>query len=203
MSHALSTQPPRDPPRTLTLEQWAELPEDEPGEIVDGVLVEEEVPSFIHELVIAWLLRVLGNWGVEHGALAVGSGVKLKVAARRGRLPDLVMYLAGARRPAPRGLVAAPPSVAVEVVSETERDGRRDRIEKLTEYAAAGIRWYWLVDPALRSFEILELGADGRYVHAVAVVDGVVESVPGCEGLRVDVSALWAEVDAFVEGEHE
>jgi hypothetical protein len=35
----------------MSLEQWAALPEDEPGEIVDGFRVAEEVPENAHELV--------------------------------------------------------------------------------------------------------------------------------------------------------
>ena len=188
------------PSSQLTLEEWAALPEDEPGEIVDGRLVEEEVPSAIHELVVMWLGEVLRTWARTRGALVLGSGIKLKVAPRRGRMPDVAVYFAGARRPSPRGLVVAPPSIAVEVVSETERDERRDRIEKLKEYAAAGIRWYWLIDPALRTFEVLELVEGGRYAHALSATEGVVDGVPGCEGLGLDVSGLWAEIDELIAG---
>ena len=41
----------------MTLEEWAALDEDEPGEIVDGVLVEDEVPSMVHERVVVWISR--------------------------------------------------------------------------------------------------------------------------------------------------
>ena len=34
----------------MTLAEWAELPEEEPGELVAGWLEEEEVPDYVHEL---------------------------------------------------------------------------------------------------------------------------------------------------------
>ncbi|SRR5258708_7089547 len=188
----------------MTLEEWAVLDEDEPGEIVDGVLVEDEVPSTIHELVVVWISSALSAWGRSHGALVFGSGVKLAVAPRRGRMPDVVVYHSGTPRPSPYGLVRSPPSLVVEVVSPGAKDERRDRVEKLAEYAAFGVRWYWLVDPGLRTFEVLELTdasgtvAGGRYGHAAAATEGHLDPVPGCEGLAIDVGALWAEVDAFV-----
>jgi hypothetical protein len=32
-------------------------------------------------------------------------------------------------------------------------------------------------------------------VHALDVTEGLIEIVPGCEGLRLDLDALWAEMD--------
>ena len=61
--------------------------------------------------------------------------------------------------------------------------------------AAFGVRSYWLLDPQLRSLEVLELGPDGRYVHAAAATSGVLRERPSCPGLVIDLDALWAELD--------
>jgi Uma2 family endonuclease len=180
----------------MTLEQWASLDEDVQGELVDGALAEEEVPDTIHELMVTWLVVALSNWGRPLGVVVLGS-VKLALSSDRGRIPDVAAYFPEARPPPLRGAIAVAPSLVVEVVSATARDARRDRVEKLGEYAAFGVKWCWLVDPELRSLEILELGSDGRYAHALAVTGGTVQQVPGCEGLSLDVDALWGEIDAL------
>jgi hypothetical protein len=48
------------------------------------------------------------------------------------------------------------------------------------------------------SVEGWELGPDGRYVRACSATEGAVQHVPGCDGLVVDLDALWAEVDRLV-----
>jgi Uma2 family endonuclease len=116
-------------------------------------------------------------------------------------MPDVVAYLADAARPPPYGLVRVPPSLVVEIVSPSAPDERRDRVEKLAEYAAFGVRFYWLVDPELRTFEILELsavGAGARYAHAASATEGRIDPVPGCPGLVIEVGSLWEEVDALL-----
>ena len=73
----------------LSLEEWFALPEDEPGELVDGHLEEEEVPDYLHELLVMLLGRLLGNWTSPHGGLVAGSDAKFAVGSGRGRKPDL------------------------------------------------------------------------------------------------------------------
>ncbi len=181
---------PPDAP-AMTLAAWTAY--DGPGELVGGRLVEGEVPDAIHETVVGFLVVQLSLWAKLHGARVFGSGLKYGVAEDRGRMPDVSVWLEG-RRPPGRGLVTAPPDLAVEVVSPTPADARRDRIEKLVEYAAFGVRWYWLVDPGLRTLEVLEL-RDGAYAHRGGASTGRVADLPGLPGLEVDLDALWAEVD--------
>jgi len=180
---------------------WADLPEDEPGELVDGVLVEEEAPDWIHETAVSWLIRMLGAWAVPRGGFVGGSELKYLLRAGSGRKPDVSMVLPGQRPPPRRGPVRRAPDVMIELVSPRPRDVRRDRLEKLREYAAFGVRWYWLLDPAMRTLEIYERGPDGRYLWALGAEAGRIEAVPGCEGLVLDLDTLWAEIDRLGEEE--
>lgn len=185
----------------LSLEDWWDMRDDEPGELVDGRLVEEEVTDYIHEILVIALGSMLRSWILPRGGRVAGSDAKFAVSERRGRKPDLTVYLPG-RLPPRRGLIRVPPDIAIEIVSATPRDGRRDRVEKLDEYAAFGVRFYWIVDPQLRSLEIFELGRDARYTRALGATEGTLEEVPGCEGFALDLGSLWSEMD-WAEAEDE
>jgi Uma2 family endonuclease len=180
----------------LTLEEWIALAEDVPGEFIDGRLVEEEVPDYLHEVLVAWLARVLGDWGEHAGAIVGASDAKFTISSTRGRKADLTVYLGG-RRPPPRGPIAIPPDIAVEVVSPSPRDQRRDRFEKMEEYARFGIRFYWLIDPQPRTVEIYEQAGDLGYERRLQASSGLVRDVPGCAGLTLDVDAMWRAIDVL------
>ena len=177
------------------MQQWSELPEDEGGELVDGRLAEEEVPDPAHELAVSWLIALLVDWLRGRGGFVLGSDAKLRISPHRGRKADVVVYLPGSPAPPRRGLLESPPDVLVEVVTPTPRDERRDRVEKMDEYAAIGVPCYWIVDPALGSFEVFALTPERRYARALAATGGRLTEVPGCPGLTIDVDELWRELD--------
>jgi Uma2 family endonuclease len=190
---SLAARELRDVGRALSLEEWLALDEDEAGEWVDGLLVDEETPDYTHELTISWLIRAVAFWLAGRGYL-MGSETRVLTTPRTGRRPDLSLILPGGSPPPATGPLRAPPDVIVEVVTPTPRDERRDRIEKMAEYASFGVRYYWLIDPALSAFEIFEHTPQGNYQRLVGVTGGRIESVPGCHGLVLDVGALWAEL---------
>jgi Uma2 family endonuclease len=187
---AASTMPIPPP---MSLEQWADMEEDEPGELVDGYLVEEEVANHAHETVVSWLMGELRGWAKPRRAVVFASDHKLAVAPTRGRKPDVTLYPPDTRLGG-GSLSRKPPRLIVEVLSPDPRDVRRDRFEKANEYARLGVQSYWLFDPAARIVECFDLEPAGRWIRTVSAAYGQVP-VPGFDDLVLDLDDLWAEVD--------
>lgn len=186
--------PARQMPRILrvepmTIEAW--LAFDSPGELCEGVLVEEKTSTALEDAVAAWFLTVLRAWALPRGGVVCGRGHKLAVSAVSGRKPDVCVYMPND----PSAETGAPstPTLVLEVVSANPADQRRARLTTSREYGALGVRWYWLVDALNRTLEVLELGSGGRYIVFLAAIDGTMSQV-GPEGLAIDLDALWAAV---------
>ena len=186
-------------PPLMTLEEWADLDDEVEGELVDGVLEEEEMPSFLHEMIVSWLIVTLHGWARRRGGRVAASEAKIAVGPRRGRKPDVSVYVRNQMPELGDRLITVAPYLVVEVTSPRPRDTRRDRVDKLGDYARAGIRYYWILDPQLRSLEVFERGRKGRYAVALTVATGHTR-IPGCPGLVVDLDALWREVDEAMRG---
>jgi Uma2 family endonuclease len=123
----------------------------------------------------------------------LGSDTKYAVRPKGGRKPDVAVYVPGRPAPPAQGVVRVPPDIMMEVISRAPSDARRDRIDKPLDYAAFGVRYYWLVDPVARTVEVFELQAARRYLRLGGASQGELD-VPGCPGLRLDLDALWAQV---------
>lgn len=195
MGHAAQRAP------WIDLDSWAALDGDDRRELVDGVLEEPEVPTYFHETIVTAMLLALSAWIKPRGGFVFGPSSKIAVGPRSGRIPDVSVFFAASRRPAGRDAVSrVPPDVVVEVVTDRPRYARRDRVAKRRDYASCGVRFYWIVDPQLRTVEVLRLrrGKSPGYADALVVAQGR-HPVPGHDGLVLDVDALWAELDRLGE----
>ena len=82
----------------MTLAQWADMGEDEPGELVDGHLVEEEDVGALHDVIVAWFVWVLKSWLTSGGGFVLVSDTRFGVSPRRGRKPDVSVFSRAASR---------------------------------------------------------------------------------------------------------
>jgi Uma2 family endonuclease len=172
---------------------WADflaLDDGDRRELIDGELVEVEVPTERHERVVPMLGYYLVGWSLVHGGEVLGSGYKVRITDKRGVMPDLQFFRSGNEPAAQQqGLVAGRPDLVVEIVSPTSV--RYDRVIKLRWYATIGAPEYWLVDPAARTLERLTL-AQGHYTIAEALEGDAVFRPPSFEGLEIPLARLWA-----------
>ena len=67
--------------RPMSVEEWTALPEDEPGELVDGLLREEEAADSPHELIVSALLYILLTWARPRGGRVLASETNQAVSS--------------------------------------------------------------------------------------------------------------------------
>ena len=174
-----------------TWDDFVALEEDDLRELIDGELVEVEVPTYAHEKIVTDLGYRLMTWSRSgNGGQTVASGYKVRVSERRGVMPDVQFYRRGNEPPADqeRGLVRGKADLVVEIVSPSSR--RYDRVKKLTWYAQLGVPEYWIVDPEARTIERLVL-REAAYVIAASLEGEETFRPESFEGLEIPLATLW------------
>jgi Uma2 family endonuclease len=175
-----------------TWDDFIALEEDDLRELIEGELVEVEVPTRDHERIVIELGYWLTGWSrAGHGGYALGSGYKVRVSSRSGVMPDLQFYRQGNEPAADQnqGLIRSHADLVVEIVSPSSR--RYDRVKKLNWYAQLGVPEYWIIDPEAHTLERLVL-RDGAYVIAVSLEGEDTFRPESFEGLEIPLAKLWA-----------
>jgi Uma2 family endonuclease len=159
-----------DPNRLFTVDDLETLndlmaEDDHRLELDDGILIVSPFAANIHQLVVAHLLRVLGDACPEN--LEVLPGVGINISHFQHRIPDVAVVAADSFGTMYQ---EEPPALVVEVSSPSTRIYDRNR--KKDVYESFGIPSYWIVEPdrerpRLIVFEL----RDGKY-EQVAEVTG-------------------------------
>lgn len=197
MATAVKLDAPRRTPTTA--EELLAWPDDEPGEIVNGVFVPKYGPgemtgtSFTHGIVSAEFVALLRIY-VRPGKLGRVLGAETAFRLRRDpdvvRCPD-VAFVSAARLTAgiPRGVFEGAPDLAVEVLSPSNTPSQIQR--KVVDYLQYGARAIWVVDPDTRSIVVHTPHAIPRWHEGDDVLDGG-DVLPG---FSVVTSAVFADLD--------
>jgi len=162
------------------------------AELVHGTLVTSPRPAAPHALATSVLGMDLGScfqrgrggpggwWILDEPELHLDEQVLVPDLAgwRTERLPQI---------PATAYFELAPDWLAEVLSPATEA---LDRTDKLDIYAAAEVAWVWLLNPALRTLEVLKLHtgqwlARGRFRGAAAV------RAEPFDAVELDLGALW------------
>ena len=129
-------------------------------EYADGFLEVLPMPTIFHQLILGFLFLQLQAFATARIlGTVVTAGYKVQVGPGRYREPDLLFigreHSAGIGKNYCRKV-----DLAMEIVSESNR--RHDLVTKRNEYARAGIREYWIVDPEEETIAVYVLGPRRR-----------------------------------------
>ena len=159
-----------------------------PAEWVDGEVYLMGTPSLFHQLLSGWLYRFLSGFVEFHDLGLMLMPLTTRLADVPARRDHDLLFIAKPRLHLLRdNHLEGPPGLAVEIVSPDS--AVRDWQTKRAEYAAAGVREYWVVDPLTREFAALSLHRK-KYRLLPTDDDGRVFS-KALKGLYVRPAWLW------------
>ena len=139
---------PQQTGKVCTSKDYWNLPEGVRAELIDGQLYDMAPPSWAHQKIVTGIVRAIGNHIERNGGpcqvVAAPVAVNLNTDDSTWLEPDVVVVCDPAKV-SERGVEGAPDMV-VEVVSPSSV--MMDYYTKAARYQHAGVREYWIVDPA-------------------------------------------------------
>lgn len=147
-----------------TAQDYWSLPEGMRAELVDGKLYDMAPPSYTHQMVAGGITQRLRNHVDAHGGpckvIPAPFAVNLFADDNTYLEPD-VSVVCDPSKLSERGCEGAP-DLVVEVVSPSSRT--MDYFTKAERYERAGVREYWIVDPASRQTVVYRYDSEKHLV---------------------------------------
>jgi len=180
------------PPQPITYEALLDwLDEDVLAEWVDGTIEMASPASLRHQMIKMFLAEVFSTYARLHDlGRVVDAPFQMKIT-KSGREPD-ILFVAKAHMDRIRTtFVDGLADLVVEVMSA--ESAVRDSTTKVSEYSAAGIPEYWLIDPMVDEVTFYQLDATGRDYQEIAPDANGVYHSRALPGFWLRVAWLWAQ----------
>jgi Uma2 family endonuclease len=176
----------------VTYDEWLRMPEvqDAIEEVVNGEIrimppnkwKHSEIVQNLHDALAPQLDRrrirvVITNFGLI-----------IHKSPLTSRVPDLAVFDLGTLVEQD-GYIHSAPQLAVEMLSPANT--RREREEKLNDYAAIGTPEVWVISPEAKTVEILLL-EEGRLRRSTILAEGALKPVH-FPGVEIDIAAIWPD----------
>jgi Uma2 family endonuclease len=173
-------------PRPLVSEaEFLRLPESTAKiELLDGEVVMSPSPTYWHQELVGRLLVALRSWANTQRRTVTIGHAPLDVRFAPGRIlqPDIFVLFGSIPR-RQRGPLMQIPELCIEVLSD---DRVHDRVTKRLVYAGAGVKEYWIVEPA----GLVERWTGEGFEHAQRSSTKL--STPLLPGFELDLRRLFA-----------
>jgi Uma2 family endonuclease len=177
---------------TVTYEEWLRLPEvsDAIEEVVNGEIRIMPPAKWKHFRIIELTTKALQRqMDGDRYSFATGSfGLIIRKAPLTSRVPDLAVFEL-ATVDERDGYIHSAPQLAVEVLSPSNT--RREREEKLADYASLGVPEVWVVSPEARTVEVLYL--EGSFLRSDHILASGTLTPKLFPHVSVDIASIWPD----------
>ena len=184
--------------RKFTYKDYLSWPEGERWELIDGVAYDmSPAPSREHQDIAGALFVLFKNYLKGKGCRAytapfdvrLPGGFKADEDVDTVVQPDISVFC-DEKKLDERGGNGAP-DLVVEILSPTTAS--KDLKEKFMLYERAGVREYWVADPANKTLTAFILGDDGTYARGVVYAGKDVLKTSLFEGLEIKMEEVFEE----------
>jgi Uma2 family endonuclease len=178
-------------PRTVTYEEWVNMPETEgQEEVVNGDVRPMPPAKSLHARVVQRLVFAFARTldAAEYDVLSGSFGLVIRKAPLTSRIPDVAIF-ERASLVELDGYYHSPPQLAVEVLSPWET--RRQTAEKVADYESIGVPEVWIVSPEAETVEVLHL--EGGGLRRTAILAEGILSPREIPQVQIDVARIWPD----------
>lgn len=164
--------------------------EDKKMEFINGEIIFQSPAKLRHTNSIKLLTNLLSNFVIKNELGFVGSEKMLISLTRNDYEPDICFFEKAKSNNFKSDQMRFPaPDLAVEVLSPSTE--KFDREIKFQDYAAHGIREYWIIDPENEFVEQYFLQTE-EYELLLKAKDGTIESIV-LPQFRIQIRAVFDE----------
>jgi Uma2 family endonuclease len=176
---------------SVTYEDWLRMPTVLEGreEVVNGELRVIRLNRYPYAEIVSRLSRAFIEQTDEKQVRFYGSspGLLITRAPLTCRSPDIVVYRSGNIAYDENDIICSAPDLSIEILSRS--DNKRQKLEKLDDYARIGVREAWIISPEAQTVEIRVL-KDLKLVVEKIVIEGTL-SPTAFPDISIPVAELW------------
>ena len=175
----------------MTFRQYFQLGEDPAGvrlELVNGEIAVSPSPTPNHGYTVIKLATLLETDASRRKLGQFFLDLDTVLGNYDVRRPDILYFSKERVHLIGDDHLEHPPDLCIEVISPSSV--KIDRRDKFKQYQSAGVTYYWIVDPAERTFDAFQLKRK-KYVRVASGKGTDTVSAPPFPDLKISLSKLW------------
>lgn len=177
----------------ITMAEFEQMPQfGQNYELIDGGLVEKEMPGEEHSDIADFLLKAIWRLDPDEKLGKAWREVSVAFPGDNTRQPDLCFVTATRRQPKTKGALRVMPDFVVEVWSPGDVASKsvlESTRQKMLIYPTNGVKITWCINPKAQEVEVLY--ADKNKPDMVYELSDVLSGEDVLPGLQIKVAELF------------